>query len=74
MADKPTLTPQHRDIIEAMIDRTHVATLLETISQVCYAKAEHIQHDWQDAELADLWREVGYRILKLSTKLEGFVL
>lgn len=53
----------HLDFIESLIDQhglSYVATLL---AEVCSAKADHIEENWQDAPLAQLWNEAASGLL-----------
>lgn len=41
--------------LEFMIDTVGLSNVLYAIEHVCYAKAEHIQENWQDRTLAKAW-------------------
>ena len=58
------------DELEAMIDLENLASLLETISDICHAKAEHIASNWQDPYTAAPWRRAGVLIARLSQQVE----
>lgn len=41
--------------LEAMVDTAGIRNVAFALSQICGAKAEHIQTNWHDAGLAKLW-------------------
>lgn len=56
--------------LEQMIDRVDLAELADTIARIAYEKAEHVQTNWQDRDLARVWNRVGRRFDKLVPALE----
>ena len=54
--------------LEAMIDSDGLCQVLSDLAVVCNAKAEHIQHTWQDAPLAKVWEGQAVKIDKLAAK------
>jgi hypothetical protein len=43
--------------LEQLIDKHGLAKVLSTISEICAAKAEHIQSSYNDKPLASMWRK-----------------
>ena len=43
------------DILEDLVDRFSVFQVVECLSEICSAKAEHIRVNWQDGVLAERW-------------------
>lgn len=39
---------QTADTIESLVDAHGLATVLDMLAEVCHAKAEHIEGNWQD--------------------------
>lgn len=50
------VSPDDVRTIEALIDRTSLAAVLESIATIAGEKSEHIASNWQDAGLARVWR------------------
>ena len=48
-------TEQEAHDLEGLIDRRGIEQVLQQISEICGAKAEHIASAWQDAGLARRW-------------------
>lgn len=46
------LTPEQKLILESLIDSSSLADVLETLSEIAGAKAQHIAENWQDTPLA----------------------
>jgi hypothetical protein len=51
----PHLDPQTEAALEAMVDKFGLATVLNGLSCICSAKADHIEENWQDKRLAKAW-------------------
>lgn len=43
------------DTLEQFIDQEGLQAALRVLSEICYAKAEHVETNWQDHELARAW-------------------
>ncbi len=50
-------TPNLKDQLEALLDKTTISALLDDLNQICIEKAEHVRINWQDNQLADGWDE-----------------
>jgi hypothetical protein len=57
--------------LERLIDRRGIEQVLQQISELCGAKAEHIASNWQDTALARQWRTVEGAVGVASTKATG---
>lgn len=74
---QPTNTPR-RDVnadansLETLVDAYGVHGVLDMLAAVCYAKAEHLEHAWQDSVSASAWRKSAAVLLKQSV-LKGWV-
>jgi hypothetical protein len=64
-------TEQEAHDLETLIDRRGVEQVLQQISEICGAKAEHIASNWQDAGLARRWATVEGAVGIASTKATG---
>jgi len=49
------LNEDERYILEGMIDRCGLSSVLMALSEVCGAKSEHIATNWQDKDMAKDW-------------------
>jgi hypothetical protein len=53
--------------LEAMVDRVGTRNVAHALSHICFAKAEHLEHTWQDHELAKAWRKCA-RVFDRATR------
>lgn len=56
--------------IEALIDAHGLANLLGCIHSVVEEKAQHIQENWQDRQLASLWQNAAKVVDTAAAKVE----
>jgi len=49
------LTEQERDALEALVDASNLMAVVQALSEICDAKAEHVRANWQDEPLARAW-------------------
>ena len=60
-----TITPKNvAEVLEAAVDKIPMRIVLNRLAEICYAKAEHIESNWQDHRLATDWTKLGERIEK----------
>lgn len=55
--------------LEKMIDSGSVATVLNALAQICYAKEHHIKENWQDKATASVWRSAAGLISNIEDKV-----
>ena len=72
-----TLSP-NRDLnqselhtLEALVDATSIEAVMQGLSEICGAKAEHIAHNWQDTILAKRLATMEGALGVASTKATG---
>jgi hypothetical protein len=72
-----TLSP-NRDLnqfelaaLEALIDAAGIEAVIQGLSEICGAKAEHIAHNWQDTIFAKRWATMEGALGVASTKATG---
>jgi hypothetical protein len=41
--------------LEGMVDRVGISNVLYALAHICNAKAEHLEHNWQDRISAKVW-------------------
>jgi hypothetical protein len=52
--------------LEQMIDEHGMREVCEAIARIAWGKAEHIESNWQDKELAKVWEKTGLRLMNLA--------
>jgi hypothetical protein len=62
-------TTEDMEILESLVDQHDVDGLLEMLALVCYAKAEYVESNWQNKELADEWDYRGLKVQGLAGQL-----
>ena len=60
-----------QDKLEEIVDANSLGRLLEALSQVCYAKADHIEMNWQDRSTSKAWRRAAARVELTSYHVKG---
>ena len=65
------MTEQEAYDLEGLIDRRGIQMVLQQISEICDAKAEHIADNWQDTVLAKQWVTIAGAVGVSSTKAQG---
>jgi hypothetical protein len=65
------LNQSELDALEASIDAAGIETVLQGLSEICGAKAEHIAQAWQDTILAKRWATLEGALGVASTKATG---
>lgn len=59
----------HAEHLEQLIDSYGLPRILETLADIAYAKAEHVQSNWQDKNLAKGWTNIGNQLAKLGNHI-----
>ena len=49
------LTPAEALQLELLVDASSVQAVLQSLSEICGLKAEHIEEAWHDHDLAKTW-------------------
>ena len=61
------------EMLESMIDGSSLASVLEGLREVCYAKAQHLEENWQDGMMAHEWERAAKMIhgtIRVLPKME----
>ena len=58
------------DSLEAMIDASTLATVVDALAEVCYMKADHIRENWQDNITSRPWDIAAGKLVKLAVRLD----
>lgn len=56
------LNPAECDQLEAVIDKHSLEAVLNALTDICGAKAEHIRSNYQDSVTARPWEAMGGRL------------
>jgi len=58
------MSQAERDVIELelMIDRNTIDKVLDALVRICSEKADHIEENYSDPDLAERWRAIAKRI------------
>lgn len=59
------------DELERIVDKASLCTVLNTLAQIAFAKADHIERNWQDTGLARRWNRTGDKLDKLADTTVG---
>lgn len=51
--------PELELALELLIDATSLVRVVDALRMVCYAKADHLAVNWQDARSARVWSNAG---------------
>lgn len=59
------------DAIEALIDANSLKYVVNLLAEICSAKSDHVNTNWQDKGLAGLWDTNAAVLLNAADKLQG---
>jgi len=71
MANEPGHTELPKADVEALeklVDKHKLSEVVYGLQSVCLAKAEHLEHAWQDYHAAAVWNEMANVLEKLGTR------
>ena len=67
----PSMKPSERDdALEALIDASSLAAVVDSLSAIAGAKAEHVASAWQDASTAKAWDKASAILQTAATRVE----
>jgi hypothetical protein len=56
--------------LEAMVDRAGLRNVMWALQSIAYAKAGHIQTNWQDPVLARDWETTGHKLARWAESIK----
>jgi hypothetical protein len=56
--------------IEDLVDSSSLHAVLGALASTAYAKADHLQSEWQDATAARVWTRIGTKIERVASAAE----
>ncbi|MUG93629.1 hypothetical protein F7734_14855 [Scytonema sp. UIC 10036] len=57
---------EYMDILESLIDKLTLSTILEMLERICHKKAENLRTHWQDETSAKLWEKAARQIEEIN--------
>lgn len=63
------ITEDLEQVLERLIDKHGINGILDALTEVCNAKACHLEENWQDRASAKTWTRIGRYVNSLVTKL-----
>jgi hypothetical protein len=54
--------------LEAMVDGVGMTNVLYALAHICWAKANHLETNWQDRATAYLWRVGGNKLDRFAAR------
>lgn len=61
---------ENADKLEAIIDAIGLRSALFLLAEICDAKAEHLETNWQDADLARAYTKAAIQVERLAGKID----
>ncbi len=53
--------------LETIIDSASLSAVLEALRDICYAKSQHVEENWQDKALARQWECAARRLDRVQS-------
>lgn len=63
------LTTLEREQLEMIVDAHSMADVLDALEIIANEKAEHVQANWQDKPLANVWTKAAQWICKAGSRI-----
>lgn len=57
---------EYIEVLEALIDKLTLSTVLEMLERICHKKAENLREHWQDETSAKLWEKAARQVEQIS--------
>ncbi|MEA5598760.1 hypothetical protein [Rivularia sp. UHCC 0363] len=57
---------EYIEVLEALIDKLTLSTVLEMLERICHKKAENLREHWQDEASAKLWEKAARQVEQLD--------
>jgi hypothetical protein len=65
---------EHEDLeaqLESLVDQTSLLSVLETLTDICHGKAEHLRSNWQDNTAAKAWEKDAHTLDNILGKTQN---
>jgi hypothetical protein len=63
---------QDEQTLEGMVDGIGLRAILLILQEIAYAKADHIQANWQDPNLAKEWKMAGNKLGQWAKSINNY--
>lgn len=65
------LTSEEKAQLETMIDRAGLVQVVEALADICVAKVEHLEQNWQEvnSDQVKAWKRNGNRLATIAANL-----
>ena len=62
-------------VIEALIDRHTLKNIMYDLINVCYAKSEHLEENWQDTRQSKIWLKIAKALDRIcrTTNIPNYI-
>jgi hypothetical protein len=58
------------DAVEELVDATSLQAVLRALAEAAFAKADHLESNWQDGAAARVWSRLGKRVDTVASAAE----
>ena len=56
--------------LEAMVDASSLAQVIEALGEICAEKADHIRASYDDRATAKIWDDAARKVMALASKVD----
>ncbi len=60
---------EYMDILESLVDKLTLATVIEMLERICHKKAENLRTHWKDEVSAKLWDKAARQIENINVDI-----
>lgn len=57
---------EYIEVLEALIDKLTLSTVLEMLERICHKKAENLRTHWEDENSAKLWEKAARQVEQIN--------
>ncbi|MEB3219853.1 MAG: hypothetical protein VKN72_26945 [Nostocales cyanobacterium 94392] len=57
---------EYIEVLEALIDKLTLSTVLEMLERICHKKAENLRTHWDDENSAKLWEKAARQVEQIN--------
>ncbi len=63
------LHKEYMEVVEGLVDKLTLSTILEMLERICHKKAENLRTHWQDETTAKLWEKAARQIEQINVNV-----
>ena len=64
-------TEQIKDVLETLVDKSSFSAIVSLLAEIAIDKEEHVNTNWQDANLARLFSKLSTLLIDCSVKIKN---